>query len=496
MNRTDVDVSTEETTSSTPVAEDELAPMSLMEELLNDPSHDYRVLNYGDVMEGQIMHVDRDELLIDIGSKSEGIIPAREFSSLSDEDRARLSVGDSVLVFVVQPENQEGQAVLSIDRALAEKSWRRLQEIFEAADMIDAEVTNYNKGGLLVNLDGVRGFVPASQVTEIRGGDDGSKQADMARLIGTKLPLKIIEINRHRNRLILSERQAVQEKRDVMKERLIEELHEGETRRGRVTSITDFGAFVDIGGADGLVHLSELSWSRVKHPSEVLHVGDEIDVYVLGINAQEKKIALSIKRTQPEPWSRVATIYEVGQLVRGTVTQLANFGAFARIEDGIEGLIHVSELSEQRIGHPRQVVSEGQDLILRIIRIDPARRRMGLSLRRALEASDEEVATALGEDAVELKHELLAREIEPDENEQPEDEPETGGDEQTDVAAAMAVATEEAPKVESDEEPAAEAEATQEASDEDGADTATEPIQAESEESPQADDNGEEPASE
>ncbi len=496
MNRTDVDMSTEETTSSTPVAEDELAPMSLMEELLNDPSHDYRVLNYGDVMEGQIMHVDRDELLIDIGSKSEGIIPAREFSSLSDEDRARLSVGDSVLVFVVQPENQEGQAVLSIDRALAEKSWRRLQEIFEAADMIDAEVTNYNKGGLLVNLDGVRGFVPASQVTEIRGGDDGSKQADMARLIGTKLPLKIIEINRHRNRLILSERQAVQEKRDVMKERLIEELHEGETRRGRVTSITDFGAFVDIGGADGLVHLSELSWSRVKHPSEVLHVGDEIDVYVLGINAQEKKIALSIKRTQPEPWSRVATIYEVGQLVRGTVTQLANFGAFARIEDGIEGLIHVSELSEQRIGHPRQVVSEGQDLILRIIRIDPARRRMGLSLRRALEASDEEVATALGEDAVELKHELLAREIEPDENEQPEDEPETGGDEQTDVAAAMAVATEEAPKVESDEEPAAEAEATQEASADDGADTATEPIQAESEESPQADDNGEEPASE
>lgn len=492
MNRTDVDVSTEETTSSTPVAEDELAPMSLMEELLNDPSHDYRVLNYGDVMEGQIMHVDRDELLIDIGSKSEGIIPAREFSSLSDEDRAGLSVGDSVLVFVVQPENQEGQAVLSIDRALAEKSWRRLQEIFEAGDMIDAEVTNYNKGGLLVNLDGVRGFVPASQVTEIRGGDDGSKQADMARLIGTKLPLKIIEINRHRNRLILSERQAVQEKRDVMKERLIEELHEGETRRGRVTSITDFGAFVDIGGADGLVHLSELSWSRVKHPSEVLHVGDEIDVFVLGINAQEKKIALSIKRTQPEPWSRVAAIYEVGQLVRGTVTQLANFGAFARIEDGIEGLIHVSELSEQRIGHPRQVVSEGQDLILRIIRIDPARRRMGLSLRRALEASDEEVATSLGDDAVELKHELLAREIEPDENEQPEPEPDTGGDDQPAVAAS-AVTTEAAPESETEESP--EAEATTAEADDGAAAETDEPDQAESEESPQAED-GEEPASE
>ncbi len=467
MNRTDFNVSNEEATSTASLADDDRSPMSLMEEFLSDPSHDYRVLNYGDVMEGQIMHVDRDELLIDIGSKSEGIIPAREFSSLSDEDRAKLAVGDRVLVFVVQPENQEGQAVLSIDRALAEKSWRRLQEIYEAGDMLDAEVTNYNKGGLLVNLDGVRGFVPASQVTEIRGGDDGSKQADMARLIGTKLPLKIIEINRHRNRLILSERQAIQEKRDVMKERLIEELHEGETRRGRVTSITDFGAFVDIGGADGLVHLSELSWSRVKHPSEVLSVGDEIDVYVLGINAQEKKIALSIKRTQPEPWSRVAAIYEVGQLVMGTVTQLANFGAFARIEDGIEGLIHVSELSEQRIGHPRQVVSEGQDLILRIIRIDPARRRMGLSLRRALEATDEEVAASLGEDAVALKHELLAREIEPDEDEQESDNEPDGGEgsqpneavtasaETTNEAvAASAETTEESPQADDGEEDA------------------------------------------
>lgn len=397
---------------SHPIAGAPEAPMSLMEELLNDPSHDYRILNYGDVLEGQVMHIDRDEMLVDIGSKSEGIIPARESSTLTGDERSNLSVGDQVLVFVVQAENQEGQAVLSIDRARQEKSWRRLQEIYESGDIIEAEVTNYNKGGLLVNLDGVRGFVPASQVTEIRGGDDGSKQADMARLIGTKLSLKIIEINRHRNRLILSERQAVQERRDVMKERLIEELKEGETRRGRVTSLCDFGAFVDVGGADGLVHLSELSWSRVKHPSEVLHVGEEVDVYVLGINAQEKKIALSIKRTQPEPWSRVATKYDVGQFVEGTVTQLANFGAFARIEDGIEGLIHVSELSEERIAHPKQVVSEGQDLVLSIIRIDPARRRMGLSLRRALEATDEEIAAALGDEAVALKNELLAREVE------------------------------------------------------------------------------------
>jgi len=384
-------------------SEEDEPDRSLMEQLLADPTHDYRTLKYGDVIDGTIMHVDREEILVDIGSKSEGVIPSREFSSLDDEERRALDVGGSVLVFVVQPENQDGHAVVSIDRARQEKSWRVLQEQFEAGDVIGAEVVNYNKGGLLVNLGGVRGFVPASQVTEIRGGDDNQKQADMARLIGSQLQLKIIEINRHRNRLILSERQALQERRDVMKESLIKELREGEVRKGRVSSICDFGAFVDVGGADGLVHLSELSWSRVRHPSEVLTIGQDVDVFVLGINADEKKIALSIKRTQAEPWSRVAAKYDVNQLVVGTVTQLANFGAFARIEDGIEGLVHVSELSDARITHPRQLVSEGQELLLRIIRIDPQRRRMGLSLRRALDASDDEVREALGDEAVELK---------------------------------------------------------------------------------------------
>jgi small subunit ribosomal protein S1 len=416
MDRTDYDGAASGLQSGTNYSDsgDEVG-RALMEQLLADPTHDYHSLKYGDVMEGVVMHVDRDEILVDIGSKSEGMIPSREFSTLTEQERQALGVGDTVLVFVVQPENQDGHAVVSIDRARQEKSWRILQEQYEAGNVIDAEVVNYNKGGLLVNLDGVRGFVPASQVTEIRGGDEAQKQADMARLIGQKLQLKIIEINRHRNRLILSERQALQERRDVMKEKLIQDLREGEVRQGRVSSICDFGAFVDVGGADGLVHLSELSWSRVRHPSEVLQVGQEVDVFVLGINADEKKIALSIKRTQAEPWSRVATKYDVNQLVVGTVTQLANFGAFARIEDGIEGLVHVSELSEARISHPRQLVHEGQDLLLRIIRIDPQRRRMGLSLRRALEATDEEVEAALGAEAVELKNQLLALEVEPDE---------------------------------------------------------------------------------
>src|SRR5918998_4699554 len=371
-----------ESESAVTTEDGELDGASLMEQFLNDPSHDYKSLKYGDVMDGVIMHLDREEILVDIGSKSEGIVPSREYSSLSAEEKDALQIGDSILVFVVQPENAEGHPVVSIDRARQEKSWRRLQEIHEANEVIEAEVTNYNKGGLLVNLDGVRGFVPASQVTEIRGGDEASKQADMARLIGSSLPLKVIEINRHRNRLILSERQAVQERRDVMKERLIDELSEGEVRKGRVSSICDFGAFVDIGGADGLVHLSELSWSRVKHPAEILKVGDKTKVYVLNIDNDRKRIALSIKRTQDEPWSTISGRYQLGQLVNATITQLASFGAFARLEDGFEGLIHVSEMGDGRIQHPRELVAEGQTVPVRIIRIDPARKRIGLSMRR------------------------------------------------------------------------------------------------------------------
>jgi small subunit ribosomal protein S1 len=435
--------------STTDAAEEPKAPLTLMEEFLNDPSLDYKSLKYGDVMDGVIMRLDRDEILVDIGSKSEGVVPSREFSSLTSDEKGALSIGETILVFVVQPENQEGQAVVSIDRARQEKSWRRLQELYEANEAIQAEVTNYNKGGLLVNLDGVRGFVPASQVSEIRGGDDASKQADMAKLIGTKLNLKVIEINRHRNRLILSERQAMQERRDEMKEKLIEELKEGEVRTGRVSSICDFGAFVDIGGADGLVHLSELSWSRVRHPSEILKVGQEVEVAVLGINPQERKIALSLKRTQAEPWSQVGDKYEVGQLVRGAITQLANFGAFSRIEDGIEGLIHVSEITDERITHPKQIVKEGDELILRIIRIDPQRRRMGLSLRRALDTPDQELLAVFGEGILEERDRiveaitaaLIAEGIEPGSGRDDEEEGDGDGESESGEPKAAATAT-------------------------------------------------------
>jgi small subunit ribosomal protein S1 len=362
--------------------------LALMEQFLRDPAHDYRNLKYGDTVDGKIMRVDRDEILVDIGAKAEGIVPSREMQSLPAEDRAALQVDDVLLVFVVQSEDKEGRAILSVDKARQERSWRMLQTAYEQGEVIPARVVNYNKGGLLVNLDGVRGFVPASQVTGISRGPETQKQSDMAKMVNTDLNLKVIEINRNRNRLILSERQAVQESRELKKDELLASLREGDIRTGTVSSVCDFGAFVDIGGADGLVHLSEISWSRVKHPSEVLKVGDTVQVYILSIDNERKRIALSIKRTQSEPWTRAGDRYQLGQIVEGTITQLASFGAFARIEDGIEGLIHISEMGDERIQHPKEIVSEGEVVQARIIRIDPARKRMGLSLRLTREPGD------------------------------------------------------------------------------------------------------------
>lgn len=369
---------------------------ALMEQFLRDPAHDYRNLKYGDTVDGTIMRIDRDEILVDIGAKAEGIVPSREMQSLESADRAALRIGDVLLVFVVQSEDKEGRAILSVDKARQEKSWRLLQQAYQSNEVITARVVNYNKGGLLVNLDGVRGFVPASQVSGISRGPDTQKQSDMAKMVNTDLSLKVIEINRNRNRLILSERQAVQESRELKKDELLAQLQEGAVRTGTVSSVCDFGAFVDIGGADGLVHLSEISWSRVKHPSEVLKVGDKVQVAILSIDNERKRIALSIKRTQSEPWTRAGEKYQLGQIVEGTITQLASFGAFARIEDGIEGLIHISEMGDERIQHPKEVVSEGDVVQARVIRIDPARKRMGLSLRLTREADGEPAA---GEEA-------------------------------------------------------------------------------------------------
>ncbi|MBN1484404.1 MAG: 30S ribosomal protein S1 [Chloroflexia bacterium] len=368
-------------------------PAEGWQHLLEAPEHAYCRMDYGDIIQGLVMHVDTDEILVDIGSKAEGVVPARELRKASQAGELEdLQVGDSIYVFVLRAEDEDGRAVLSIDRARLEKSWRWLEQIYQEGEIIEAVVDGYNKGGLLVNLQGVRGFIPASQVSGIRASSRDERQDALVDMVGERIPLKVIEINRHRNRLILSERQASREYREARKEELLESLEVGKIYTGQVSSVCNFGVFVDLGGADGLVHLSELSWGHIEHPRDVVQTGQEIQVYVLSIDQDRRRIALSLRRTQPEPWSTVAERYQLGQLVEGTITQLANFGAFARIEEGIEGLIHISELSDDPVGHPRELVQEGDVVSLRIIRIDPVHKRIGLSLRRALrEMGDEDL---------------------------------------------------------------------------------------------------------
>lgn len=363
-----------------------------MQGLMNEVDNEYRTPQRGDVLDGVVVSVDRDGILVDIGTKSEGLIPGHEAQQYLDRDE--IHVGDEVLVYVVHPENQDGHVVLSLNRARAERGWRTMQKQLDEGEIFEAEVIDYNKGGLIVNADGVRGFVPMSQVAGVRLDSSSEEEIKekLATMVGQKVFVKVLELNRRRNRLILSERQAIQERRGLRKEQLINELHEGEVRHGRVSSLCDFGAFIDLGGADGLVHLSELSWRQVSHPREVLKVGDEVDVYVLNVDREKKKIALSLRRLQPEPWTTVAERYNVGDLVKGTITKLATFGAFARVEDGIEGLIHISELADGHVAHPRNVVNEGDVVTLRVLRVEPARRRLALSLKQA--EQDDEIGEA------------------------------------------------------------------------------------------------------
>jgi small subunit ribosomal protein S1 len=297
--------------------------------------------------------------------------------------------GDQLAAVVINPENAEGRPVISVNRARHEIAWRELQQRFEAGEVVEGEVVDQNKGGLIVAVDGVRGFVPLSQIVGVRrGANEEQVVEELKAMRGQQQFLKVIEMNRRRNRLILSERAAAQERRAQLKDRLLADLQPGEVRSGKVSSLTDFGAFVDLGGADGLIHLSELSWGQVQHPSQVLKVGQDIQVRVVGVDRDTKKIALSLKQVEENPWTRVERTYHVGDSVTARITKLAQFGAFAEIEPGVEGLIHISELSEERITHPKQVVREGEELQLKVIKIDSQRRRIGLSLRQADEYAD------------------------------------------------------------------------------------------------------------
>ncbi len=363
-----------------------------MEELLAEQETDIKSFKHGDVVEGTVVRIDKDEILVDIGAKSEGVVSNRELYGRHAETQPDLNIGDTVLVYVLQPESPEGHVVLSLRRAGLERKWRAMQELFEAGTIVDAPVIDHNKGGLIVDC-GIRGFVPISQIVDFPRRPQNEQPRDAAQeiaeklqpYVGRKLRLKILEVNRKANRLILSEKVALYEERREKRDELFSSLQVGQRIKGNVRSIAPFGIFIDLGGIDGLVHKSELSWNKVNNPEAGYKVGDEVEAEVIDINHERGRISLSIRRLMPDPWESTVADFNVGDIIDGTVTKLVNFGAFVRVREGLEGLIHISELSHQRVAHPGDVVHEGQVLKLKIISLDSERHRLGLSLKQAEE---------------------------------------------------------------------------------------------------------------
>jgi small subunit ribosomal protein S1 len=363
-----------------------------MEELLAEQSTEIRSLKHGDVVEGTVVRIDKDEILVDIGAKSEGVVSNRELYGRNAESQPQLNIGDTVLVYVLQPESNEGHAVLSLRRAGLERKWRAMQEQLDAGVIIEAPVIDHNKGGLIVDC-GIRGFVPISQIVDFPRRPQNEQPRDAAQeiaeklqpYVGRKLRLKILEVNRKANRLILSEKVALYEERREKRDELFSSLKVGQQVKGTVRSIAPFGVFVDLGGIDGLVHKSELSWNKVNNPEAGYRVGEEVEAEVIDINHERGRISLSIRRLQPDPWHSTVADLKVGDIIEGTVTKIVNFGAFVRVREGLEGLIHISELSQQRVAHPGDVVHEGQKLNLKVISLDSERHRLGLSLKQAEE---------------------------------------------------------------------------------------------------------------
>jgi small subunit ribosomal protein S1 len=454
------------------------SPQQDMEALLNEEGLGLDMPKQGEIRTGTVAHIGANEILVSIGTKSEGIITGREKELIPPEELESLQVGQDIPVFVVDPEDANGNVVLSYIRAREERDWQMVEDLLSSGEAFDGKIIGYNKGGLIVPIGSLRGFVPASQVSVLRRAEGGAETPEQrwGRMVGDPIRVRVIEVDRERRRLILSERSALQETRETLKDRLLEELHEGAIRAGRVTSLADFGAFVNIDGADGLVHLSEISWERIQHPNEVLKVGQEVQVKVISMDRERKRIGLSIRQLQSDPWTRKVDQLREGQLITGTITHLTKFGAFARIGEDLEGLIHVSELSENRVAHPKEVVKEGDEVTLRVIKIDPERRRIGLSLRKVDSPaySDLDWKMALAEEIDEVKGESTETEteaeapapVEAPEPEAPEASIETPEAEEPEVSVDTPVAEEsEAPAVEEPEveEPVAPVEDSEEA---------------------------------
>ncbi len=338
----------------------------------------------GEIRKGVVASITPGQILVSVGTKSEGIITGKEYELIPTDELANLKIGQEIPVYVINPEDQNGNLILSYMRAREEEGWTLVDSLLASKQPTHSTIIGYNKGGLIVPVGGLRGFVPASQISLTRraGVTGDTPEQRWGKMIGQEIDVCVIEVDRERRRLILSERQASTETRESVKERVLDELKEGEVYTGHVTSLADFGVFVNVNGADGLVHMSEISWDRIQHPNEVLKVGQEVKVKVINIDREKKRIGLSIRQLQSDPWDEKAAQFHEGQLVEGTITRLTKFGAFARLTDDIEGLIHISEISEKRIEHPREVLKEGETYTLRVIKVDPSVHRIGLSLRR------------------------------------------------------------------------------------------------------------------
>ncbi len=333
----------------------------------------------GDLLSGIVLAIDNLGMIVDCGLKRDGVVPR---SDLERMDGVVYKVGDEILVMVLHPEDQDGNLVISVSQARQGEDWVKAEELMESTEVWEGVVQDANRGGLIVPFGNLRGFVPASHVMDLpRGLNENDRKNYMTNLIGKNVAVKVIEVNRKRRRLVLSQRDAQRGRRDSRKELLLGELKEGEVRQGVVSGLRDFGAFVDLGGADGLIHISELAWYRVKHPREVLAVGDEVEVYVLRLDQDGKRIGLSMKRLQPNPWALVDEMYHVGQLVEGEVSRVAQFGAFVSLKPGIEALLHTSQMAEPPPEDPTGLLHEGQYLLMRIITIESHRQRLGLSLK-------------------------------------------------------------------------------------------------------------------
>ncbi len=335
----------------------------------------------GQLVNGTIVKIDKDEVLLDIGYKSEGVIPSRELSIRNDVDPHEIvSLGEKVEALVLQKEDKEGRLLLSKKRAQYERAWGTIEKLKEEDGVVEGPVIEVVKGGLIVDI-GLRGFLPASLV-ELR------RVRDLQPYVGQRISAKIIELDKNRNNVVLSRRAHLEETQKESRDQFLTNLKVGEVRHGTVSSVVSFGAFVDLGGMDGLIHVSELSWKHVDHPGSVVAVGDEVDVQVLDVDMSRERISLSLKATQQDPWQEFASTHEVGQLVYGRVTKLVQFGAFVQVGDGIEGLVHISEMSTHHVDSPDQVVTPGEELWVKIIDLDLARRRISLSIKQAAEGGE------------------------------------------------------------------------------------------------------------